>query len=705
MQISLCRKLKLLKGPLKQLNAKHFSHISERCERANKALKHAQQQFHDSLGDDALKDQVCTLRKEATWLGEAERHFYNQQAKSMHLKLSDKCTKFFHSLLNKNTRRNHIVKVKRDDGSFTSSKDEVAKEFSGFYKKLLGTATSCQPIDPHVIGSGPTISLEQSEYLVNNVTDDEIKAALFSIGEEKSSGPNGYTSNFFKKAWQIVGEQFCKAILASRLASTLGTIVDQAQSAFVEGRSMVENIHLAQELLRKYHRIKKVSPCCTLKIDLQKAFNSVSWGFLKSILEGLKFPGKFVSWVMECVTTTSYSISLNGSLHDIFEGKRGLSQGDPLSLFLFALCIEYLSRSLNIVTVNPDLNFHPRCEANRITHLAFADDLMLMVRGDPTSVRILMECLSNFNNKSGLNMNAMKSDLYTAAIVWEDLEEIQDITGIPLGTVPFHYLGIPLSAHKLRVMHYTPFIDKIAPYINVWTTSSLSYAGRAELIRSVLQGVECFWLSIFPLPAGAKGGLGFRGIKAWNEALLTKALWNIHKKKNTLWVRWVHNIYFKNCTLWQWTSSREDSPLLKGLLRIRDKICTREGTFEAAVQKIQSWDNGNRLSIARAYDYFRDAGTTKHWAADVWNAYVTPKHAFTLWLDIKQRLLTRDRLHYLEIAKTCAFVAVWTNLCSTSFSSAVSVGNLEGHSGLDRHRTIHDDYCYFETTKIRRAKC
>ncbi|GFP82681.1 putative ribonuclease h protein at1g65750 [Phtheirospermum japonicum] len=282
-------------------------------------------------------------------------------------------------------------------------------------------------------------------------------------------------------------------------------------------------------------------------------------------------------------------------------------------------------------------------------------------------------------------MNAMKSDLYTTAIVGEDLEEIQAITGIPLGTMPFLYLGIPLSDHKLRPMHYAPFIDKIASYINAWTTSSLSYAGRAELIRSVLQGVECFCLSIFPLPAGvidritklcrnflwnsknapvawddvclpkAEGGLGFRGIKAWNEALLTKALWNIHNKKDTLWVRWVHNIYLKNCTLWQWTMSREDSPSLKCLLRIRDKICTREGTVEAAVQRIQSWDNGNGLSIAMAYDYFRDSRTKNHWAADVWNACVTPKHAFTFWIGIKQRLLTRDRLHYLDIDKACAF--------------------------------------------------
>ncbi|GFP92208.1 transposon tx1 uncharacterized 149 kDa protein [Phtheirospermum japonicum] len=295
----------------------------------------------------------------------------------------------------------------------------------------------------------------------------KIYNALNSIKKRHiSPGPDGYTSKFSKKVWQTVGEQFCNVvheffdsghllkqinhtilsmipkpdrsvgdyrhiaccnvtykvisrILATRLGSTLGTIVDQAQSKFVEGRSMVENIHLAQELLRKYHRIKKVSARCILKIDLRKAFDSVDCDFLKSVLEGLNYLDKFISWVMEYVTSTSYSISLNGSLHDIFEGKRGLRKGDPLSPFLFVICIEYLSRSFNL-----DFKFHLRCEENRIIHLAFADDLMLMARGDPTSVRILMECLSNFSNKFGLNINALKSDLYTATIVGEDLEEI-----------------------------------------------------------------------------------------------------------------------------------------------------------------------------------------------------------------------------------------------------------------------------------------
>lgn len=120
------------------------------------------------------------------------------------------------------------------------------------------------------------------------------------------------------------------------------------------------------------------------------------------MLRGLAFPSVFVDWIMECVSIASYSINVNGSLHGFFRGKKGLRQGDPLSPFIFVLCMEYLSRSLRKATENSDFNFHPKCGSLKIAHLIFADDLMLFSRGDPISVRILMDTLADFGCKSGL---------------------------------------------------------------------------------------------------------------------------------------------------------------------------------------------------------------------------------------------------------------------------------------------------------------
>ncbi|XP_022865107.1 uncharacterized protein LOC111384987 [Olea europaea var. sylvestris] len=362
-------------------------------------------------------------------------------------------------------------------------------------------------------------------------------------------GPDGYASYFFKKAWNIVGVNFMGAIkkffyscsllkqtnhtvialvpkgthatslgdyrpiaccngfykviteiLSCRLRPILGTIVDQVQVAFVEGRSMTENIHLAQELLRQYNR-KRVAPRRLLKIDLKKAFDSVDWSFLESVFHGLNFPSKFIHWVMECITTPSYSIALNGSLHGFFKGKKGLRREDPLSPFLFVISLEYFSRILKGATDNSKFNFHAKFGALKITYLAFADDLMIFSRGDQTSVVILMDCLSNFGKASGLRMNVDKSCLYTASINGQELDNIYGLTNMSMGLMPFCYLGISLAAQKLKISSYDVFINKISAYICAWYKASLSYAGRAKLVRAILQGVECFWLSIFLISA------------------------------------------------------------------------------------------------------------------------------------------------------------------------------------------------------------
>ena len=105
---------------------------------------------------------------------------------------------------------------------------------------------------------------------------------------------------------------------------------------------------------------------------------------------------------MQCVTTTSSSLSINGSLHGFFKGKQGISQGNRISPFLFVLCLEYLSRSLKNLKHNRDFNFHPMCKVLNITHLAFADDLMLFSKEDEISVQILLSKLVSFRDCLGL---------------------------------------------------------------------------------------------------------------------------------------------------------------------------------------------------------------------------------------------------------------------------------------------------------------
>ncbi|XP_074305902.1 secreted RxLR effector protein 78-like [Silene latifolia] len=118
-----------------------------------------------------------------------------------------------------------------------------------------------------------------------------------------------------------------------------------------------------------------------MKLDLQKAYDSIEWSFLKDMLKALNFPNHFIYLLMECVTTPHYSLSLNGELFGYFQGKRGLRQGDPLSPLLFTICLEYLSRILNRLTELDGFKHHPLFMKLNLTHLCFADDLLVFCRG------------------------------------------------------------------------------------------------------------------------------------------------------------------------------------------------------------------------------------------------------------------------------------------------------------------------------------
>ncbi|KAL0449579.1 UNVERIFIED_CONTAM: hypothetical protein Slati_1514300 [Sesamum latifolium] len=146
---------------------------------------------------------------------------------------------------------------------------------------------------------------------------------------------------------------------------------------------------------------------------------------------------------MECVSTSSFSVALSGSLHGFFPGKRGLRQGNPMSPTLFLLCKEFFSRMIKRRTTNTEFNFHPMCEKLKITHFLFADDLMLFSRGDLPSVHILIECLQEFRDVFGLAVNTSKSSIFMAGIANYELDGILARTEFTRGEMPVRYLGIP----------------------------------------------------------------------------------------------------------------------------------------------------------------------------------------------------------------------------------------------------------------------
>ncbi|OWM79398.1 hypothetical protein CDL15_Pgr022810 [Punica granatum] len=189
-------------------------------------------------------------------------------------------------------------------------------------------------------------------------------------------------------------------ILANRVEGVLPDLVSMNQSAFIKGRRISNNILLAHEFMRNYHP-KGVSSLCAIKIDLVKAFDSIDRRFLDCLLRAISFPDKIVRWIKACISTPWYSVAVNGSLAGYFKEGKGLRQGDPLSPYLFILAMEIFTQMPDSAASEGKLGFHPKCQGLFLTHLCFADDLMVFTDGELSSIRTLIYVLQSFYEISG----------------------------------------------------------------------------------------------------------------------------------------------------------------------------------------------------------------------------------------------------------------------------------------------------------------
>ncbi|XP_019233197.1 PREDICTED: uncharacterized protein LOC109213816 [Nicotiana attenuata] len=242
--------------------------------------------------------------------------------------------------------------------------------------------------------------------------------------------------------------------------------------------------------------------------------------------------------------------------------------------------MEYLSRELKELHKNGDFNYHPKCRKLNNIHVCFADDLLMYCRADMESIRILNDAFYRFSQASGLQANASKSAIYMAGIDQKAREEILQTLGFNEGKLPFRYLGIPLDSKKLTIAQYIPLVEKITTKVTCWSAKFLFYVGRCQLIKAVIFGKQTYWAQVFIIPKKvlklieticrtslwtgnaaiskkalvawenvckpvAAGGLNILDIKVWNKAAITKHLWDLTRKKDCLWIRWVHSFYIK----------------------------------------------------------------------------------------------------------------------------------------------------------------
>ncbi|KAL0453994.1 UNVERIFIED_CONTAM: LINE-1 retrotransposable element O protein [Sesamum latifolium] len=397
-------------------------------------------------------------------------------------------------------------------GQILTDQQDVINEFIAFYQALLGGERRVRLMDLCYLRpwARHIINEDEAIHLTRRVTPDEAKQAVFDIDEDKAPGPDGYSSGFFKAAWPVIGKEVTQAILdffttgrllkqvnttllslipkvqnptlvaefrpisfcnvlykvitkiiVQRLSGVLDDLISPSQNAFVPGRSIGDNILLAQELFHGYNQ-QHLPPRCALKVDIRKAYDTVEWDFLSAVLKLFGFPPLFILWIEECVTTPSFSVCLNGSPHGFFRGARGLRQGDPMSPYLFVLVIEVLNLILQqIIEQDGGFTYHWRCEALHLFQLGFADDLLLFRKADVDSVHTFNRGLTIFADLSGLHVNPQKRHLILSRSTSDVRDTLLTLLDFREGFLPLRYLGLPLLASRLTIADCKPLLLKI----------------------------------------------------------------------------------------------------------------------------------------------------------------------------------------------------------------------------------------------------
>ncbi|CAL1353594.1 unnamed protein product [Linum trigynum] len=561
---------------------------------------------------------------------EQEEMLWFHRAREKWVQFGERNTSYFHQQANIRRRRNRIESFKDNNGEWVTDPQTLASLVFDYFAALY-LQDSQEYADHMPKEAFPRLSHEDLLHLLRPFNAADIYRAIQEMKPFQAPGPDGFHAAFFQRSWQVVGKALIdmamsffaagslpeqvvestvvlipkvdhpemvsqlrpislnnvclKAItkaITNRLKPIMRKLVSPRHSSFIPGRQTTDNIIVLQEVLHSLKKKKGKKGGMVLKIDLEKAYDRLRWDFLRDTLMEIGLPSSWINCVMFCVENNQMRLLWNGELSGPIIPTRGVRQGDPLSPYLFVLCMERLSH--RIEQAIQDKLWKPlrlSRDGPPLSHLFFADDLILFAEAEGAQIKVIKQCLDEFCLSSGQRVNYSKSAIFVSANIDRRIaRRLANRVGIPLTVDLGRYLGVMAIHDRVTKTIYQDLFLRIQRKLAPWKAKHLSLASRITIVKSISASIPIYPMQTELLPMSTcktldrmnrsfiwedtddrrrlhlvgwpqlllhknDGGLGIRPTRNVNLAMLAKGGWRLLQEKDTLWVQLARSKYGK----------------------------------------------------------------------------------------------------------------------------------------------------------------